>query len=348
MELPSALGWMHLAAIRRHYRDRLAGLRGEAIDAAVRDARQLLAHDIDLPELNTPAAHPDVYMLRANQIGLALVDAGLFAGAEALYRALLADALANRQERQVGRHVGALHANIGTVCLLQGRVDEAVVAFLRAADDDVATYGVTRERSFALTDLMREQFSAPVQEELAAITRLVDGGATRADIEGLCGRLGEHGLTLLAYARALLASAAADAEYANEFSQMQVFSALRNLCALLEVELKTIAGAMGDTFGGVVRRLYQGKTWWPAYQQARAAVGEERGSTTPADDRLRAALALAAPDADTRFWKGLLVALIVRNYTAHQMAGQSDLVRVHCRPALAHILHVLLAAPARA
>jgi hypothetical protein len=48
------------------------------------------------------------------------------------------------------------YANTGIACALQGNLDQAVVEFLRAFEEDKVSYAPTEDRSFAMMTLLPE------------------------------------------------------------------------------------------------------------------------------------------------------------------------------------------------
>jgi hypothetical protein len=330
----------HLEQIQKEFRAKLEAVQSEVIGTAV----ALLREDIQNPELNSADVPPDAFMLRANQIGLALFKNGFFAIAERLYRALVQETLKYRQETGNWRHAGALYANTAGACAAQRNLDHAVVELLKAAKDDVKTYRVAKHESFAIKGLLQEYFGNPVRNEALKVIQAVEPTVTMADVEALGSLLGEREYAFLAYMHLALVHEAANRQSPNEFSLLQIFSALRSLSSLLEVELKTIVRNMQGTLMPAMEALYGSKGWWQAFQDKRTVTGATRNSNRPIDDQLRDAIAIAPADDDSRFWKSLLVAYIVRNYTTHQLEPQCVLVQSFSQDSLGHILHVMVTA----
>jgi hypothetical protein len=251
--------------------------------------------------------------------------------------------LSYREEIGNWRHAGALHANTAAACAAQGNIDQAVIELLKAAQDDVETYGVEKGDSFAITNLLQDYFCIPVRNEALRVVQTVNPAPTIADVESLCRFLGDREYAFLAYVRLAVVHEEANQEFPNEFSQLQIFSALRSLSSLLEVELKTIAGSMETTFFPTIKTLYE-DGWWQDFDNKRRVIGATHGSTRPVDDQLRDAIAINPTDDDSRFWKSLLIAYIIRNYTTHQLETQCALVQSYSQEALGHILHVMMTA----
>lgn len=330
----------YLAETQKHFRDKLQAVQEEAIGGAL----AMLREDIQNPELSGPEVSPDTFMLRANQVGLALLQNGFFAVAERLYRSLVKETLKYRQETKNWRHAGALYANTAAACAVQGNLDQAVVEFLKAAQDDKETYKVAKSNSFAITGLLQEYFGKPIRHAALRIVHKVNPTLTVADVQSLCRLLDAREYAFLAYVHVAWVHEKTTQQFPNEFSQLQIFSALRSLSSLLEVELKTIAGNMQSTFSPTLRALYGNKGWWQAFNNKRIAIRATWRSNRPVDDQLEEAIAIIPTDDGSSFWKSLLIAYIVRNYTAHQMEVQCALVQSYSQEALAHILHVMTTA----
>ena len=335
----------HLTEIQEHFLNRLQAVQSEVMKTAV----AMLQDDIQNPDLTGRDDPADAFMFRANQIGFALFRGGFFAIAERMYRVLVQKTLKYRQETGSWRHAGALYVNTAGACAAQGKLDQAVVELLKAAQDDVKTYGVATGDSYAITGLLQEYFGNPVRKGALKTVRRVNPALTLADMERLPGLSGNREYAFLAYVHLALVHKATNQQFPNEFSQLQIFSALRSLSALLEVELKALSGT-DDTLFPVIRALYGGdkkkrKAWWPAFEDTKNnKVKATKDSPRSVDDQLRDAIAIRPTDDDSRFWKSLLIAYIVRNYTIHQLETQCALVQDYLDEALGHILHVMTTA----
>ncbi|MBA7490991.1 hypothetical protein ES702_01535 [subsurface metagenome] len=329
-----------LAEIRGHFHAKLQPIQAEVIRSAV----AMLQEDIQNPKLTSPDAGPDTFMLRAHQVGVVLFQNKFFAVAETLYRILAKETEDYRKKSHNWRHAGALYANTAAACAAQGNLDQAVIELLRAAHDDERTYGVAKHRSFAITNLLQEHFGNPVRCEAWAMVRTINQTLTLANVESLCEFLGDLKYGFLAYVHLASRHVKVNQQFPNEFSQLQIFSALRSLSCLLEVELKTIANNIKPMLFDTMKALYKKKGWWQSFDNTRTAIGATRNSNVPVDDQLRDAIAINPTDDDASFWKSLLIAYIVRNYTTHQMETQCALVRSYSQEVLGHTLHVMITA----
>jgi hypothetical protein len=311
----------------------------------------MLQDDIKSPDLTgfDDPAKANLFMLRANQMSSALFRWGFFAIAERMYRVLVQETLKYRQETDSWRHAGALYVNTAGACAAQGKLDQVVVELLKAAQDDVKTYGVAAGDSYAIRGLLQEYFGNPVRKAALKTVRRVDRALTLADMERLPGLIGSREYAFLAYVHLALVNEAANQEFPNDFSKLQIFGALRSLSALLEVELKALSNTDDTLFPAMVA-LYGGhkkkrKAWWPAFEDTKNnKIKATKNSPRSVDDQLRDAIAIRSTDDDSKFWKSLLIAYIVRNYTIHQMETKCALVQVYSDEALGHILHVMTTA----
>lgn len=198
----------------------------------------------------------------------------------------------------------------------------------------------------AAETLLEEYFSKPAGNTALILVQPIDPSITLANLKSLRKLLGfPRQYAFLAYVHLAAMHEEANRQSPNEFSQLQLFSAIRSLSSLLEVQLKTISGNMQDTFFPALKTLFENKPWWKAFDAKRQAIGATRGSNRPIDDQLRDAIAISPMDDESRFWKSLLVAYIVRNYTTHQLETQCALVQSYARETLGHILHVMITAP---
>jgi hypothetical protein len=330
-----------LENLQAHYLDITSKFQQDVIGEAV----GLLKSDIENPQLTMPDAHPDAFMLRANQIGIALLKSGLFSIAENLYRVLAAQTLEYRGKTSQWRHAGALFANAGTALAAQGDFDKAIIELLKAAKEDEQTYHIDSHHSFAIKDMLEAYFGKPIKEKALLVAQKANPSITSGDLNVLVGNLGAYEYAFLSYVYIAITHEEAKMVFPNEFSYLQMLTALRNLSALLEVSLKTLNGNMDETFHPTLKNLYGAKTWWSSFENQRLLVGATMNSKIPTDTQLKNAVGIITTDDISLFWKSLLVAYIVRNYTAHQMVFSGQLVQNYSQEALAHILNVMIMAP---
>ena len=260
-----------LSEIRKRYGRGLGALRSSAIS----DALALLREDIQDPGRNDPK-RPDLFMLRANHIGLALFDTGMYSTADEFYRQLIAMTEQYCKETGQVRHTGAMWANRAGASVMQGNYDRAVVMLLRAADNDVTTYHISRAESYAITGLLQDYFIAPTRNGTLEVVQAVDPRVSLGDLESLGGILGNMEYALLAYVRLCLEHEKINAGFPNEFSRLQIFGSLRNLSSLLEVELKLLCSNMEEDLCPTIKAMFGQKRWWTSYEASGAKWGRPR------------------------------------------------------------------------
>jgi hypothetical protein len=235
-----------------------------------------------------------------------------------------------------------LYANLAAAYFVLGSTDHGIFLLLEAADEDYKTARVPPNNSYALTDMLRGYFVDPVLAYAVRVAQRVEPKITSAELEALYLSLGDRGYVFLAYLGAFRQSVDHQANLIAEYNYWQMFSALRNLSAVFEVEIKTRAGL--HSLSTSIRHLYEAKPWWVDYKTAKNNVGEIPNSTIPSESRLTQALLLAPATDEQRFWKSLLIAFITRNYTVHQMDLANILPVPSLELVLGHILHAMATA----
>lgn len=232
-----------LEQIQVEYRSKIQ----KALEEAIGVALSMFEADIRNPTLNDlskAGITADTFMLRANSVGLALFDNGLFSAAERLYRTLAQRTMEYRDATKERRHVGVFYANTAAAWFAQGNSDQGIIDLLRAAQDDVPTYSLKEIKdSYALTDLLPHYFGKRVQETALKIAKRVNGGLALTDVQDLCRLLDNQQFfrdyIFLAYVDLAQEHTVVNQHTPNEFSQLQVFSALRSVAAIFEIQLKS-------------------------------------------------------------------------------------------------------------
>lgn len=332
-----------LGQMRSEYSEKLGQFTQEAREM-MKAAMKQLETDIEDPKLTSAGTHADDYMLRANQIGLALFENQFFSLADELYWSMARLAQEYRDRTGNWRHLGAMHANRAIVRSVLGDLDDAVVFLLRAAQDDVKSYNIAQSDSYAITQLLHQHLVGPATKTITQLVRPVNPNVTDADVETLFSYMGNRRYALMAYVVQAAKHYNYNKELESEYSRLQVFSAIRSLSSLLEVRLKILSGHMEDELFKAMRRLYGKKLWWPTFDSTRISLSSNGNSPLSADDKLKNALAFQPADDVSRFWRGLMVVHVVRNYTIHYMESECELVKTHPLEAMAHILDVMTSA----
>lgn len=328
----------HLQELHKQYGEGIQQFQRDILSQAV----GMLRADIQDPKLTSPDARPDAFMLRANQIGISLLENGLFSLAERLYRILAKETIDYRRDPDRWRHAGALFANTGTACAAQRNIDQAVIELLKAVKEDERTYKIPPQDSFARTDLLQEYFGKPARNIALALVKNVNPNIALADIEQASSKFGRNEYALWSYVYIAGAHEEANKIFENDFSDLQIFSSIRNLASLLEVRLKTLSGNPNQTLFPTITSLYHAKAWWNAFETERGRIGAIQNSTIPIDDQLRDSINIVPSSNESLFWRSLLVAYIARNYTTHQMDISSPLIQLHSSAVIGHILNAMI------
>ena len=278
-----------LLKLRDEYRRKIAefvdSLRDDAISFLRKDGHKQGDQQIS----GVPA--DDVFMIRANQVGLALSEAGLYSHAGMLYDQLMVET--DELSGQTGKtyHLGALIANRAIAHLAQGDIDRGVVMMLKAAQEDAEKRGGKPGDSYARTGLLEEHFSKRIRKKMLWLVRLIEPTIEVADLNSFCRRLGIRELVLLAYIEQ--ARRHVDLRlwiHGNDFSHLQVFGALRSMACLFEVVLKDLGGS-GRGLHKVMQSLYAKKPWWKKFEDTRKnRIEATQRSIRPVEVQLQDAL----------------------------------------------------------
>jgi hypothetical protein len=260
-----------------------------------------------------------------------------------VYSALIDDIQAHIVSTGEQMSIGLLFVKLGAVYFTQGHYDHGVFYFLEAARNDALVSGNSPNQSYALTHLMPKIVEESVLEKTLEAVQALIPQITQADVDSWYTSLGTRRYTYLAYMRQMLDNRHFLFMHAHEYNYWQIFSALRNLSALFEVEIKLLAHK--DSLFSALEELYNRETWWPLFMTKKRDVGEYQGSTTPCDTRLRQTFAIPTSTPATKFWKSLLITYITRNYTIHEMENPNALIREELDQVLVSILYTIIAAP---
>ncbi|TEU13939.1 MAG: hypothetical protein E3J21_17305, partial [Anaerolineales bacterium] len=123
------------------------------IEEYTKAALAFLEQDIADPALEAISQdNRDIFTLRANEIGLALANRQAYHYAAKVYEAVLSKVEEYVQNSGKARHLGVIKVNLGTVYILAGNLDAGISLILETATrDDVVTYGISPNESYALT-----------------------------------------------------------------------------------------------------------------------------------------------------------------------------------------------------
>ena len=331
---------IHLVEVLSSLNQNLTSINKEIVNVAV----QMLREDLHNPELTGPKAAPDDYVTRANNVAFLYLRNNSASNAELLYQILIEETLRHSKETNTRRHLGALYANKGVAYALQGNLDQAVVEFLRAFEEDKVAYGPARERSFAMITLLPRYFISPLQTEILKLGQLVNPTVTIAEIEKLCTFLGSLAYAFIAYVKLYLVHNEAIQVSDNFYSKLQILSALRNICALFEIELKIKSGLPDSELISLITSIHKTDSWWKTFVHTKERIKGTRKSPRTIDDELQNSLTIPTPDEDTLFWKSILIAYITRNHTVHQMDTTTNLINQYHYQVISHLIYAMIKA----
>jgi hypothetical protein len=311
-------------------------------DQLLSDAQRLI--DLALSDSNWsgPEAPLDAYLYQANALALAAANSGMLSTAAEVYNSLI-DYMKSRfnlgGER---RPIGLLLVNLGIIYCSQGNIDMGIFYILEAAKDDSIIAGNSPDDSYALKHLFRTTLIDPMLANVLEAVNVIDPQLTQSDINDWFISLGHRRYALLAYMVAMQNNRRLLHQHPHEYNYWQIYSSIRNIAALFEVEIKLFAHR--KSLYSALQSLYSQKTWWRAFEIRKKQVGEDRDSTVPPDTRLRSAFITLTSTPDSKFWKSLLITYISRNYTVHEMDSPNALTREELDQVLESVLYTMIAA----
>jgi len=334
-----------LNKIQAKYGTRLKDLT----DKVAKEGRDMLKEDIADPRLTGKAApNHDAFMSRANRVGWALFDAGLYSRARKYYDSLQELTEKYREEND-WRHAGALLSNRGLACWLAGDVDRAVESWVQAATvEDGRTYGIAMQDSFAMNGLYKKWVCQPACEFGLQCAQLAERNVSAEDVELLVERLRLSQDDALEFA---LMDLLTDAERPSQmgtrssgFSTWRRATVLRNIGCLLEFELRLL-GHTGDDLYNLMTDAFSGNAGWKAIAHKLCEIACEKKNSGDSDEKILGKL-LNLPNATPtkRFKKSFVVAYKARNFMAHDIDSAGPFADKHALTVIGHVLHVMIAA----
>lgn len=317
--------------------------------AIISSAIRVLDEDIKDPGLNehSGTTDPNVFVRRANYIGVALIWAGYTSVALDLYQELIKRTTDYRSQHGVHRHAGALYANMAVAWAYQGNLQAAMDCLMPANREDELISGATDPLGpNTMTDqLLGANARAGALDSL----QMLDTGLSVADVHAFYFSLPER-QRLRFLASVSRASVSIQGQGGSQFNRGELSSSLRDLAVQLETHLAGLAAERGQAVGGkhtlydVSVALYQKgpparRPWWPRYQKTVDRIWASRGQDH--ESALRDTLAVA-PEQGPAFHESLLASYFTRQYTAHHpVLPLSDL---EIQRLFAHVLHSIIAA----
>ena len=343
----ASLPWSEeeLQAIYQEFRNLLQQTRHEI----GLQGRKTLGVDIGDPRITGDGApDPDAFMIRANQIGLAIFDEGFYALAEQYYEELQ-HYTEEYRDGKGWRHAGALMANRGVACWAQGNVEHAVKLWVDTAQrEDSRTYQVDLLDSPAVNALYERYVRKEAREFAELAAQSVEPSVTEDEVVLLCERLrtSRDGQLEFALMDCLTTALRNTGERmpGNVFSAWRCLTALRNLACLMEWQLKTIAKVPDAKLYQALVEVFKQEHWWGKCQSALNEAGADEKGGVPVERLIVKAIEGGFNGASAPPAQSVLVAWGIRNHTVHWMDTAGELVTEYSMQALGHVLNVMIAA----
>lgn len=310
-------------------------------------AKESLVKTIGMPDADRRGFGPNGDAIGADFIGVKLLAAEQPALAGQIYRSLADETVAWREKHGQHRHAGRFLANLGACLALTGDIDRACIAFWRAAQEDELTSNTLPENSFAIREMFDHYFGRQAREFAWTAANRVNFRVDLEQVEHLSRSLGTNEYAFVLYLHVGKTYEEEAADFESDFSYLQKLNVIRSLSVVLESELRNIWGIPSGTLREVlVEHHRSGRlSWFPHFDRRRVEVGATRSSVTPVDDQLREALATTVISDDERFWRNVLVAYIVRNYSAHQTDISPNFLRTDFVTVVGHVVNAMVHAP---
>jgi len=310
-------------------------------------ARESLVKMIGMPDADRKSFGPDGDAIDADFIALKLVLAEQPALASQIYRMLAEETVSWREKHGQHRHAGRFLANLGACLALLGDVDRACIAFWRAAKDDELTTQTLPQNSFAIREMFDHYFGKPARQFAWKATNRVNFRVAPEQIEDLSRSLGTNEYAFVLYLHVGKTYQEEAADFESDFSYLQKLNVIRSLSVVLESELRNMWGISSGTMRQVLVQHHESGSlpWFPDFDRRRVDIGATLSSVTPVDDQLRGALGTTVITDEERFWRSILVAYVVRNYSAHQTDISPNFLRGDFETVIGHIVDAMVHAP---
>ena len=335
------------------------------LDHYVETARAILGQDIADPDLEPVSESlPDVFTLRANQVGIALLQRRAYGYAAQLYEALLDTADQYTKATQQTRHLGVLKANLGIAQILAGDVDAGVSLLLEtASQDDVQTYRIDAPQSYAV-QLLRELVLDQVLTFIVGLCgdsfNLATGNSLGPEaVSTVANHTDPLGEVTLVSLIPIVRHRKWQQRMSTQYGRVRAMDGLRWLSAMLENLVVTIGrcsldphtgqrfanaswlqlwNAYGILFG---RRNLQ---WWTAAERDVARASIERSDPDQVVlQRCQDLLNMPESTPDELMTKVVLLSRLTRNFAAHYLEiSETVLNRVYMELVQYQILAQLL------
>ena len=307
-------------------------------DQLLKDAQQLITLALSDPNWSGPDAPLDAYMYQANALALAAANCGMLSTAAEVYNVLIHQMQSRFDGGGERRSIGLLLVNLGIIYCTQGNIDAGIFYILEAAKDDSIISGNPPDDSYALTHLFRSTVVDPILANILEATTIIDPNLTQSDIDTWFVSLGHRRYALLAYMVVLVNNRRLFHQHPHEYNYWQIYSCLRNLSALFEVEMKHLARER--SLYRALKTLFNSKFWWSTFEYENDVLS----AIPDSGDRLKRAFAMTCITRDDHFRKSLLITYIARNYTVHEMDAPNGLTLPELDQVLENLLHAMITA----
>lgn len=291
----------------------------------------------------------DIFVLRANQVGLALLYNRAYFQASIVFERLISNAQMYIQNSGNVRHLGALKANLGVAYILTGNYDAGVNLLLETATvDDVNTYQIPDpSQSYAIT-LLRDVLLNQVLDNIITICNQQFNIATghpltRENISTVANHLNPFGEVTLVSIIPLLQHSRWHQQVSTTFGRVRFMDGIRWLSALLESTVIRIGSNSLDqptrnrfnanriTLWEAYSNLFRGQGWWAQaerFRQDNQGITDVNRNDTDADiiQKYQQLLGLPHTTRDEILTQGVLLTRLTRNFAAHYLEAPTTVI----------------------
>lgn len=270
--------------------------------------------------LNPPVyGKKDEYFISANQICLdSLVARELWDLSERYYQEMLNAIKKHEKDNGKNLNKGMVYGNLGASQAAQGKIDEGFANILKSHLED-EPYHKTNQTVFQLQ--LYEQFEQKIRDYILSHCMLyqTEEGTTvdRALIDKMISSLNANShILFISMVDKIRRHSDLLADKDNQFSRLQIFLSLQDLCLAIENALKVAKGINGtmkplldQLFSSTSSRL---NSWKPAFDNNYSLTSSNDAAQL--ESNLRSILALSDVKA-----RRLLVLCAVRNFSSHNV-----------------------------
>lgn len=307
--------------------------------------------------LEAPGGNPDFYAEQVNGYGIALLKAQHFSLAEQLWRFMARRTVAWRTDHawpenlSSWRHAGGFYGNAAIACALQGKVEDALILWIRGAKDDEITHYTPLMDTCGIKDLCRTYLKEPTLDKTRELISRVVPAINRQDLDVIAEFLGEQQFELLVYLHKLVVCVSESFTLHHPLMDDLVFQGFRNIGPFVDRHLKTLADERNlptrGTMQTTITALYSGKpgglgTYQADHERLTMKPGPGGGMVhRTIREQCEEVFKLPTATPLEQFVQSLHFSHLVRNHAAHDGMSDTYLLRTKIRQAIAHMLYVL-------